>query len=41
MLRVSRMTVYRLVHNETIPSIRVGRQFRIPHDELENYLKEN
>jgi excisionase family DNA binding protein len=29
-LRVSKMTAYRLVHDGTLPAIRVGRSFRIP-----------
>jgi len=41
LLRVSRMTIYRLVHDKTLASVRVGRQFRIPHAALENYLQEN
>ncbi|GHE31332.1 hypothetical protein GCM10017673_37570 [Streptosporangium violaceochromogenes] len=32
--RVSKMTVYRLVHTGEISSIRVGRSIRIPADEL-------
>jgi excisionase family DNA binding protein len=30
MMRVSKMTVYRLVHAGDLPSIRVGRSFRVP-----------
>ena len=29
-MRVSKMTVYRLVHAGTLPAIQVGRSFRIP-----------
>lgn len=29
-LRVSKMTAYRLVHDGSLPAIRVGRSFRIP-----------
>jgi excisionase family DNA binding protein len=29
-LRVSKMIVYRMVHAGDLPSIRVGRSFRIP-----------
>lgn len=39
-LRVSRMTVYRLVHDGTIPSIRVGRGFRINPIDLDVFLRE-
>lgn len=37
-LRVSRMTIYRLVHAGTIPSIRVGRSFRVYRTALTAYL---
>jgi excisionase family DNA binding protein len=30
MMRVSRMTVYRLVHSGDLPAIRFGRSFRVP-----------
>ena len=30
MLRVSKMTVYRLVHSGELPAIRFGRSFRVP-----------
>jgi len=30
MMRVSTMTVYRMVHSGDIPAIRFGRSFRIP-----------
>lgn len=39
MLRVSKMTVYRLVHAGELPAIRVGRSFRVPHHAVDNYLK--
>ncbi|MCF2528440.1 helix-turn-helix domain-containing protein [Yinghuangia soli] len=29
-MRVSKMTVYRLVHSGEMPAIRVGRSFRVP-----------
>lgn len=37
-LRLSKMTVYRLLHAGTIPSIRVGRAFRIPARAFAEYL---
>jgi excisionase family DNA binding protein len=37
-LRMSKMTVYRLIHAGTIPSIRVGRTFRIPAGAFAEYL---
>ena len=29
-MRVSKMTVYRLVHAGDLPALRVGRSFRVP-----------
>lgn len=29
LMRVSKMTVYRLVHNGELPAVRVGRSFRV------------
>lgn len=37
-LRVSRMTVYRLVHSGELPAIRVGRSFRVPEQAVNDYL---
>jgi excisionase family DNA binding protein len=37
-LRVSKMTIYRLVHSGELPCIRVGRSFRIERHELNAYL---
>ncbi|MGW3520564.1 helix-turn-helix domain-containing protein [Streptomyces sp. NE5-10] len=39
-LRVSKMTVYRMVHDEELPSIRVGRSFRVPEHAVHEYLRE-
>jgi len=38
MMRLSRMTVYRLVHGGELPAVRVGRSFRVPQDALAAYL---
>ncbi|KGM13539.1 helix-turn-helix domain-containing protein [Cellulomonas bogoriensis] len=38
-MRVSRMTVYRLVHAGELPAVRVGRSFRVPQDALDAYLE--
>ena len=38
-LRVSKMTVYRLVHAGDLPAVRVGRSFRVPEDEVHKYLR--
>ena len=37
-MRVSTMTVYRLVHSGELPAIRVGRSFRIPAAAVDDYL---
>ncbi|RHA44299.1 helix-turn-helix domain-containing protein [Cellulomonas rhizosphaerae] len=37
-MRVSKMTVYRLLHSGEMPGVRVGRSFRVPEDALEHYL---
>ena len=37
-MRVSRMTVYRLVHSGELPAIRVGRSFRVPERAVHDYL---
>jgi excisionase family DNA binding protein len=39
MMRVSKMTVYRLVHNGELPAVRVGRSFRVPEQAVNNYLR--
>ncbi len=39
LMRVSRMTVYRLVHAGELPAVRVGRSFRVPQDALDAYLR--
>lgn len=31
-MRVSRMTVYRLIHAGELPAIRVGKSFRVPNE---------
>ncbi len=38
-MRVSKMTVYRMVHGGDLPAIRVGRSFRVPEDAVDAYLK--
>lgn len=38
-MRVSKMTVYRLVHSGELPAVRVGRSFRVPQDALDAYLE--
>ncbi|MFD3572227.1 helix-turn-helix domain-containing protein [Streptomyces sp. NPDC058667] len=38
-LRVSKMTVYRLVHDGVLPAIRTGRSFRVPEQAVHDYLQ--
>ncbi|WP_308377891.1 helix-turn-helix domain-containing protein [Streptomyces sp. ISL-98] len=40
-MRVSRMTVYRLVHTGHLPAIRVGRSFRVPEQAVHEYLRDS
>ncbi len=41
LMRVSKMTVYRLVHNGDLPAIRVGRSFRVPEQAVHDYLRDS
>ena len=38
MMRVSKMTVYRLVHAGDLVAVRVGRSFRVPEPAVREYL---
>ncbi len=40
-MRVSKMTVYRLVHNGDLEAIRVGRSFRVTEKAVEDYLQKS
>ncbi|MBB1245867.1 MULTISPECIES: helix-turn-helix domain-containing protein [Streptomyces] len=40
-MRVSKMTVYRLVHSGHLPAIRVGRSFRVPENAVHEYLRQS
>lgn len=40
MARVSRMTVYRMVHAGDLPAIRVGKSFRVPEAAVEEMLSQ-
>ena len=40
-MRVSKMTVYRLVHNGDLPAVRVGRSFRVPEEAVNDYLRDS
>ena len=37
-MRVSKMTVYRLVHAGDMPAVRVGRSFRVNDKAVQDYL---
>jgi excisionase family DNA binding protein len=38
-MRVSKMTVYRMVHGGDLPAVRVGRSFRVPEKAVHEYLR--
>jgi excisionase family DNA binding protein len=40
-MRVSKMTVYRLVHAGNLPAVRVGRSFRVPERAVHEYLRDS
>ncbi|PWW64160.1 helix-turn-helix domain-containing protein [Actinokineospora spheciospongiae] len=39
LMRVSKMTVYRLVHGGELPAVRVGKSFRVPEKAVHDYLQ--
>ena len=39
LMRVSKMTVYRLVHSGEMPAVRFGRSFRVPEHAVHDYLR--
>jgi excisionase family DNA binding protein len=39
LMRVSKMTVYRLVHAGDLTAVRVGRSFRVPEQAVHQYLR--
>lgn len=39
LMRVSKMTVYRLLHSGELPGVRVGRSFRVPEHAVHEYLR--
>lgn len=41
MMHVSKMTIYRLVHQGRIPCHLIGKSFRIPHSAAVTYLNRN
>ena len=38
LLRVSNMTVYRLIQGGELPAVRVGKSYRIREDDIDRYL---
>ncbi|MFT4010625.1 MAG: helix-turn-helix domain-containing protein [Nocardioidaceae bacterium] len=41
MVRVSKMTVYRMVHSGALPAIRVGRSFRVHQEDVEDFMRDS
>jgi len=40
LLRISRMTVYRLIKEGQIAALRVGRSYRLREDDVDDYLSQ-
>lgn len=40
-MRVSKMTVYRLVHGGDLPAVRVGRSFRVSEKDVNEYIQKS
>lgn len=40
-MRVSKMTVYRLVHSGELPAVQIGRSFRVPEKAVSDYLNQS
>ena len=40
MLRISNMTVYRLISSGQLPAVRVGKSYRVREEDLDRYLGE-
>jgi excisionase family DNA binding protein len=38
LLRVSNMTVYRLINAGDLPAVRVGKSYRLREDDVDKYL---
>jgi excisionase family DNA binding protein len=41
MMRVSKMTVYRMVHSGDLPAIRFGRSFRVPESAVAEVINQH
>lgn len=40
-MRVSRMSVYRLIHSGELEAVRFGRNFRVPETAVQAYLNDS
>ena len=40
-MRVSRMSVYRLIHSGDLEAVRFGRSFRVPEHAVDAYLRDS
>ncbi|WP_043441875.1 helix-turn-helix domain-containing protein [Arthrobacter sp. L77] len=40
LMRVSKMTVYRLVHAGELPAVQFGRSYRVPESAVEDFLRQ-
>lgn len=40
MLRVSNMTVYRLINAGELPAVRVGKSYRLTEADIDRYLQQ-
>lgn len=38
-MRVSKMTVYRMVHSGELPAVRFGRSYRVPENAVAEHLR--
>ncbi|WP_323959279.1 helix-turn-helix domain-containing protein [Arthrobacter sp. JZ12] len=38
-MRVSKMTVYRLIHAGDMPAVQFGRSYRVPESAVQQYLR--
>ena len=41
LMRVSTMTVYRIIKSGELPAVRVGRSFRVPEQAVHSYLRDS
>jgi excisionase family DNA binding protein len=40
MMRISKMSAYRLIHSGELEAIRVGRSYRVPEQAVLSYMRE-